>query len=175
MIQKKYMPLLAGAMLLITSSPAMAGTFVTEICMTLGSTAFPGDVVRTRLGVTDMGMGHFQLNGVGQATFSPAPGQLPITLATTAVTGGAEFRPNGDIIMTGNTTSADPAVPTSSEMTGFNILLPAGGVGSYVSNFSFFDSAAIPPGSPPGTPPGFGGQGSDYGTASIVSCVGFPI
>jgi len=159
-----FLPLLAITVLLFTSAPAMAGTFLTEVCVSMSSAVVPGDTLKARLAVTNMGNNHFQLTGVGQgASAGPPPGSSPAI----AFSGAAEIRSNGDITMSVNFQGPVDVQPVGlAESESLSIFLPvAGGSGLYSSAISGFDST-VP----------FGAiQGEDHGTAAIVSCTGFPI
>jgi len=163
------LPLLTVAVLFITSGPAMAGTFVSDICIQLSSTVFAGDKLNLRLGTTNIGGNHFQFNGVIQ--FVPA-GAPPSAQADSA-SGSADIRPNGDIVISINDTAQPTSLaPGSGFSDGISILIPATGTGSFFDNFMINDPGnptAIPPVSP------FHGVSFDEGTAAIVSCTGFPI
>jgi len=152
--QKKYMPLLAGVMMLF-SAPAMAGTFVSDICLQLNNAGNPNST-KLRVGVTSIGSTHFQLNGVGQFFQAGIP-----TFSSVAVSGSADMKANGDFIMSLNwALQLDPLAPTTAEIDAVSIFLPAGGG---VGNFSN-----------PFVNPGFLAT-EVHGTAAIVSCVGIGI
>jgi len=170
-LRSTFLPLLTVAVLFITSAPAMAGTFLTEICLSLHSTVFPTDTINSRVAVTNMGNNHFQLSGVSQ--FISTDPLFPFTSRTTSVSGAGEIRANGDIIMSVNSQVAIDDLPTGvSEADAISILLPAGGAGSWSDAISGVDSTVI---APPGASSPGSFQDEDHGTAAIVSCTGIGI
>jgi len=158
------LPLLAIAVLFITSAPAMAGTFLTEICLSLNS-PMALQTLNSRLGVTSMGNNHFQLNGVIQDT---SPGG---TSPDIAVSGDAEIRANGDIIISANFQGpVDAFVVGGGETDALSIFLPVGAAGKWSDIISGSD-----PADPTLQPPLFVFHDEIHGPAAIVSCTGFPI
>jgi len=142
-------------------APAMAGTFITEVCLSLSSTIAP-NMFKARLGVTHMGNNHFQLNGVIQDS---GPGG---TSPTIAVSGDAEIRTNGDIIMSASFQGpVDAFPPGAGESDSFSIFLPVAGGGTWSNVITSFD-LTVPPVAP-------GGFDFNQGTAAIVPCasIGF--